>query len=110
MTREELCKFCNISIKKLETYEKAGFISATKTKYGEYDYCDRHVEQLGLIDTLLKVDFTQAEIKKYLSCCNHPEQIKMLRDKRRNLLDVIHVQQKLLDSIDFIIWSKKKLK
>lgn len=64
-----------------------------------------------LIDTLLGAGFTPGETKQYLQLMENggtdEQQVWMLKKRRRALLDDIHKKQHILDSLDYMIWTKK---
>lgn len=109
MTQQEIQKELALPLDTIRQYENAGLL---RLKAGSSDYLDSDVQHLGIIDTLLKAGFTPAEAKGYFdieASRNGPaEQIRMLRQKRKLLLDTIHSKQQVLDHIDFIIWEKGK--
>lgn len=114
MTLEEMGKKYGISNDQLEVYLSSGLPGA-KTLIGTGSYTQEDLDVLGLIDTLLRAGFTPEETKRYLLLGEKQNtagiaasQIRMLRKHRSSLLDDIHENQKLLDSIDFIIWNKQK--
>lgn len=72
----------------------------------------RNTQDKALICFLEKIGFSQAETKKYLLLIEHEstylQQINMLIKKRGTLLDKIHDYQQTLDSLDVMIWEKRK--
>lgn len=111
LTLKEAEKKYILPHRKLEKYVSLGFFRKDEGADGVESYCDKDFEQLGLIDTLLSAGFTPEETKKYLVLTEKKgtdeQQILMLKKQRRELLDDIHKQQQLLDSLDFMIWDKK---
>lgn len=105
MTQQEIQKELALPLDTIRQYEKAGLL---RLKAGSSDYVDSGIQHLGILDTLLKAGFTPVEAKGYFDAetsRNGPaEQIRMLRRKRKQLLDTIHSKQQVLDHIDFIIW------
>ncbi len=89
-----------------------GFIKSIGNTCGSTDYCTEDFDRIGLIETLLSAGFTPEETKKFLKLTENmgtdEEQIRMLRKRRNSLLNDIHEKQQLLDSLDFMIWNKKK--
>lgn len=78
----------------------------------EENFRDEDFESLGMIDTLLNAGFTTKEAREYLlhsgKLETEQQQITMLTNKRRIILDEIHQKQKLLDCLDYMLWEKKK--
>ncbi len=108
MTLEEAEKRFGLSCSVLEKYVSFGLIRESNVPE---NYRDEDFERLRLIDTLLGSGFTPEEAKKYLLLTEEmgteEQQIKMLKRGRRLLLNDIHKKQQFLDSLDYIIWSKK---
>ncbi|MBR3667660.1 MAG: hypothetical protein IKN66_10980 [Ruminococcus sp.] len=61
-----------------------------------------------LAEVLSQAGMTDEQIKSFLSgycdknCCL--EKVRILRNVRRDLLDSIHREQKLLDKLDYVLW------
>ena len=91
-----------LSEEKLEGYAEAGYFRKDKNGWRDEDFQD-----LGLIMTLEEAGFGEEEIRNFLFCRrrrkNGPELSRMLRSKRRAILDIIHEKQKVLDQVDFLI-------
>lgn len=108
MTLKEAEKKFGLPCDLLEKYISFGLIREGNMPE---NYRDEDFERLGLIDTLLGSGFTPEEAKKYLLLTEEmgtdEQQINMLKRRRRSLLNDIHKKQQFLDSLDFIIWSKK---
>ena len=47
------------------------------------------------------------QFEAYQSSGRQKEQLRLLRDYRRFLLDRIHAEQKKLDCLDFLLWTAK---
>lgn len=111
MTLKEAEKKFGISHSTLEQYVYFGFIRKAGTS-SEESFQDEDFENLGMIDTLLNAGFTPKETKDYLLLSKEnkteQQQITILTNKRRIILDEIHKKQKLLDCLDYMLWEKKK--
>lgn len=107
MTRQEVQKETTLPLDTIKEYEQIGLL---RLKAGSSHYLDSDIQHLGIIDTLLEAGFTPVEAKGYFDAetfeNGKTQQIRMLRQKRKLLLDTIHSKQKALDHIDFIIWEK----
>lgn len=94
MTQQEIQKELALPLDTIRQYEKAGLL---RLKAGSSDYVDSDIQHLGILDTLLKAGFTPGEAKGYFdaetSKNGSAEQIRMLRQKRKQLLDTIHSKQ-----------------
>lgn len=71
------------------------------------DYSDKDIENISMIMTLYDAGFDDAEVKKYINFYLLDEDTAekrsaMLTKKRKNKLDEIHLNQKQLDSIDYL--------
>lgn len=114
MTLEDAGKKFVLPLSTLEQYVSFGFIKKSGKRGETENYREEDFEQLGLVNTLFSAGFTPEEIKKYLTLTaktgTDEQQIRMLKKQRRLLLDGIHKQQKILDSLDFMIWDKRAKK
>ena len=112
MTLEEAEKKFDLPPGRLKQYVSFGFIKGTGSAGDATDYCAEDFERIGLIETLLSAGFSTEETKEFLHLTENigtdEEQIRMLRKRRNSLLNDIHEKQRLLDSLDFMIWNKKK--
>jgi DNA-binding transcriptional MerR regulator len=94
----------------LRHYICEGFIRPDPAKPGCYR--DDDFDNLGMITTLLEAGFTPEEIRWFLKesagdgADGNVEQL--LRKKRRCLLNDIHVRQRLLDNLDYIMNTRKQ--
>ncbi len=108
MTLKEAEKKFALPYNILEKYVSFGLIRESNIPE---NYRDEDFERLELIDTLLGSGFAPEEAKRYLLLTEETgtdeQQINMLKRGRRSLLNDIHKKQKFLDSLDYIIWSKK---
>lgn len=59
---------------------------------------------------LQRLGFSEKEAQRYLAldASSGDTRLRMLRARRRALLDDIHTKQGVLDNIDFLIWELKK--
>lgn len=101
----------NLPKEVLEQYISFGFIRPIEEKAASNEYRDGDFARLGLIDTLVSAGFTPDETKRFLTLTEKAgtdeQQIRMLRKRRRTLLDDIHKKQQLLDNLDFMILDRK---
>lgn len=107
MTLQDAEKRSGLPYSVLERFVSLGIIrkSSMPDEYQEKDF-----GRLGLADILLNAGFSAEDIQKYFqleeSGDADEQQIGMLRKRRRLLLDDIHKNQRLLDSLDYIILEK----
>lgn len=108
MTLKEASKKFNFPADILKKYVSYGFIKSTHPD----EYTEEDFSHLGLIKMMMDAGFTAEETKQYLTLTKKPgtdaEQIRMLKKRRRSLLDDIHKKQQLLDHLDFMIWKKNR--
>lgn len=108
MTLKEAEKKFGLPRSVLEEYVSYGLIRESGVPEG---YRDADFERLGLIDTLFGAGFTPEETKRYLllmeSGGTDAQQVCMLKKRRRAVLDDIHKKQHILDSLDYMIWTKR---
>ena len=110
MTLHEVEKRLGLPHSVLERFVSLGIIR----KCGMSDeYQEKDFERLGLADILLNAGFSAEDIQKYFqleeSGDADEQQIGMLRKRRRLLLDDIHKNQRLLDSLDYMILEKRNM-
>lgn len=99
----QLSVSCGIPAETLREYDAYGIFVDTNE-----DVAQENIRRLGILDTLLKAGFTLREAGRFFHREDGTARIYMLRDRRRNLLDRIHEQQRILDCIDALIWKEQK--
>ncbi len=105
MTIKEASERYNIPIDILKAYESWGLCGAVKKVMGAWQYDDTDLERLSLIMTLHDIGFDHSEIETYMRLLLEREgtddqRMRMLNQKRRNLLDDIHFREKQLSRLD----------
>ena len=105
MTIEEASRQYHIPMKILREYESWGLCGAVKKVMGAWQYDDTDLERLSLIMTLHDIGFDRTEIETYMRLLLEREgtdgqRMRMLNEKRRNLLDDIHFREKQLSRLD----------
>lgn len=113
MTLQEAAIRFQISIEKLDFYEKSGLLEYRQFINGVPDYTEDELRRVGLIHSLLKAGFDIDSLKKYFSLPTHDgedkkEKIRLLRKQRCQLLDEIHDKQQSLDELDYMIEKIRK--
>ncbi len=111
MTEEEVSKKYQIPMELLEKYESWNLCDKKKETPWKYD--DFDLECLGMIMTLYEVGFTDREVEQYMRLCRKGEQteeerIRMLTKKRQETLQKIHLQEKQLESLDYLRYQTRK--
>lgn len=104
MSVQEVIEKYNIKENELKEYIEKGYIVKSNGEYSDHDF--RHI---SLIRTLLKTGIKEKELCLYLKFLDmqgmEEERIKILRGRRVKLLDEIHLQQQILDHIDYFIYE-----
>lgn len=113
MTLQEAAKRFQISIEKLDFYEKNGLLECGQFINGVPDYTEYELRRVGLIHSLLRAGFDMDLLKKYFTLPDHDdvdkkEKIRLLRKQRCQLLDEIHGKQQSIDEIDYMIEKIRK--
>lgn len=106
MTIDEASQTYGIPMDVLKEYEHWGLCGG---QYGQRDF-----ERLSLIVTLHDVGFTKEETEGYMRLYLSPrdtagERAEMLRNKRSEILDEIHLKQKQLDRLDYLRFELTKV-
>ena len=113
MTLREASKYYDIDFDRLALYEKYGLIAGTKISDGT-DYPDSELQKVSLIDLLREANMNLEEIRFYLAkttvSADMTKKISLLRRQRSKVLDDIHDKQKLLQSLDYLIYENEKTK
>lgn len=107
MTISELSIRYNIDVNKLRLFEKNRLISLKD------QYSTEELEDLSLLCTLYDCGFSGEKLRNYMDCRaagNNLRQLSLLNEQRFALLDEIHLRQKLLDKLDYIIYNIKSSK
>lgn len=87
--------------------------------YGDKEITDENIYGKSLLnfaaiaDTLIETGFDEKEVREFFNTYsmeggNLENQINMLKKYRVELLDDIHLKQKQLDKLDYIIYEIKK--
>lgn len=113
MTLENASKYYKIEYERMALYEQKGLISGIKTENGT-DYSDTELQKISLIDLLREANFSFEEIRFYLSDTDNAadiiKKILLLKRQRSEVLDEIHVKQKILQNLDYLIHETEKKK
>ena len=110
MTIDEASKRYNIPLNILHEYECWGLCNAVKKVMGAWQYDDADLERLSLIMTLHDIGFESSEIEIYMKLLlekenSEDQRLKILEDKRRNILDDIHLKEKQLNYLDYLRYN-----
>ncbi len=110
MTKKETSERYQIPIEILEDYERWNLREDAKRVMGEWQYDDSDLELLGTITTLHDIGFEEDEIEEYMrlylrGSVTSSERESILKKKRNQTLDVIHLQEKRLELLDYF-WFK----
>lgn len=104
MTICELSERYKIDIQKLQYFADNNLI-ATDEEYG-----GENEKRLGILCTLYDVGLNADTMKQFLlfdSTQNNTGKIKLLNMRRADLLEDIHLKQKSLDRLDYMLYEIK---
>ena len=107
MTINEASERYHIPIELLHEYERWGLCGAVKKVMGAWQYDDTDLERLGMIMTLHDIGFEISEIETYMKLLleqkdSSDRRLKILEEKRRNLLDDVHFREKQISKLDYL--------
>ncbi|HJA30229.1 MAG TPA: MerR family transcriptional regulator [Candidatus Eisenbergiella pullicola] len=107
MTIYEASERYNIPMDILREYESWELGGAVNHRMSSRQYDDSDLERLSLIMTLHDVGFQSPEIETYMRMLLKPEgtqkqRMRMLDQKRDDMLDEIHFREKQLERLDFL--------
>ena len=110
MTMDEASRRYNIPLEILHEYEHWGLCGAVRKVIGAWQYDDTDLEHLSMIMTLHDIGFKNSEIETYMKKLLEKESgedqcLKMLEQKRQNILDEIHFREKQLSNLDYLRYN-----
>ena len=110
MTMDEASRRYNIPLEILHEYEHWGLCGAVRKVIGAWQYDDTDLERLSMIMTLHDIGFKNSEIETYMKKLLEKESgedqcLKMLEQKRQNILDEIHFREKQLSNLDYLRYN-----
>lgn len=99
----ELAKVCNVSVETLRYYDRMGVLCAdfVDEASGYRYYVPEKVTVFHTVEQLKKLDFSLAEIKRFLNV-NRAEQCRMYQDKKREMQDSIQKKREQMEQIDLL--------
>ena len=100
---DELSASCAIPVKTLQEYASYGVLVNDREAVSR-----ENIRRLGVADTLHKAGLSMEAIGRFFQQQGRTIKISMLREKRRQILTVIHEQQRLLEQLDGLIWEEQK--
>ncbi len=105
VTIDEVSKKFNVAKTTLLSFEKDNLFDRSP-EISVYEYSDKEIERLSLILSLKKIGLKKEKIGEYLKQ-NEIGRQQILTKQRQLILDDIHLQQKNLDVIDYLIYQLK---
>lgn len=113
MTIEEASEHFGISLDKLRLYENQGLFDCHKGANGHIEYTDDLMDYIGIIDVLTDAGSEVKTLRSFMhglmqSSITKEEKLRYLRAQRQKLLESIHLKQKSLDQLDYIIFDINK--
>ena len=113
MTIEQASDYFGVPIEKLQTYENQGLFDCNRQLDGTIDYSEELMEYVGIINILTDAGAEADALRGFMrqlmeSTITKEEKLRYLRSQRQKLLESIHIKQKSLDQLDFIIHNVNK--
>ena len=113
MTRQEASERYQIPMEILEEYERWNLCGEESRKKGDRQYGDMDLNRLRLVMTLHNSSFEKKEIEQYmrLHLCGEAtavERMRILNQKRKRILDEIHIQERKLEQLDYLRYKIQK--
>ena len=113
MTRQETSERYHIPMHILQEYESWDLRGTAKRETGDRQYDDADLEYLGTILTLRDIGFTSEEAKAYMYLLpegDHTaaQRLKMLEERRRTVLEEIHLRERQLQRLDCLRHRTRK--
>ncbi|MGN0294226.1 MAG: MerR family transcriptional regulator [Lachnospiraceae bacterium] len=113
MTRQEASERYQIPMEILEEYERWNLCGEKDGKTGGWQYGDMDLDRLRLIMTLHNSSFEKEEIEHYMRLhlrgeATAAERMRILNQKRKRILDEIHIQEGQLEQLDYLRYKIQK--
>ena len=106
MTIEEASETYCIPIKMLKEYEQMKLCGTVKKIMGKWQYDEQDLQRLSMMMTLHDIGFSSKEIDEYMRLLLSGEKedscLNMLNQKRKVVLDTIHLYEKQLSHLDYL--------
>ncbi|HIV80133.1 MAG TPA: MerR family transcriptional regulator [Candidatus Avanaerovorax faecigallinarum] len=108
MTIEQASEHFGVPLEKLQTYENQGLFDCNRQPDGTIDYSEELMEYVGIINILTDAGAEADALRDFMgqlmeSTITKGEKLRYLRRQRQKLLESIHLKQKSLDQLDYII-------
>lgn len=115
MQKEEVSKRYQIPISILDEYESWGLCNVVKIVMGNWQYDEEDLERLSMIMALHDIGFSNEEVKEYMTLLLAQENTEMeclaiLTEKREESLEVVHLNERKIERIDYLKMEIKKNK
>lgn len=105
MKISEIAQSYQVPLSTLRYYEKMGLFENVKRINGIREYDDKDIERLSLILSLKHTGLEIKEILQYLKINNIDKRIDLLLKRRKKSLDLMHLHQKNINTIDNLIYQ-----
>ena len=107
MTDKEVNKRHMVPMEVLREYEGWKLCDAENKTEGNWDYDASDLELLGMVMTLRNIGFSEKEVENYMRLeileeKTEQQRIRMLNDRRENILDEIHSREKQISRLDYL--------
>ena len=106
MTKKEASERYQIPVEIMDDYERWNLCNDTERVIGKWQYDDLDLKLLGMIITLYDMGFREDETESYMRLYlrgdeTSEERARILKQKRKQTLDEIHLQEKRLELLDY---------
>ena len=113
MNREEIAGLFEQDAARVKYFAEQGLLNLPGADEDVEEYQKRLGDRLCLLQLLLTAGLSLKELQLYVKLLEQgsstgQERITILQHVRFNLLDKLHLQQKALDKLDFLIYKLKK--
>ena len=113
MTIEQASEHFGVPLEKLQTYENQGLFDCNRQPDGSIDYTEDLMDYIAIINILTNAGAEADALRDFMrqlmeSTITKEEKLRYLRSQRQKLLESIHLKQKSLDQLDYIIHNVNK--
>ncbi len=111
MTKEEICRCCQIPMEVLSAYEHWN-LDGRKEEDGGWQYSDRDIQKLSMIMTLLETGLTEGRIECYMRLAENDgtenRRMELLNKQREQILTQIHVLEQQIEKLDYLRYQIRR--
>ncbi len=111
MTKEEICRCCQIPEEVLSTYEHWNKDGA-RSDHGERQYDEEDIQKLGMIMTLSGAGLTEKQIACYMRLAEKENtenrRMELLNKQREHILEEIHALEQQIEKLDYLRYQIRR--